>query len=238
MIDEGIPTQPADEISADFQGVTRAFLGSVYDVKEDNRTKNRIILMLGLILVLQATGFAFYVARHARVHVRVVDTNLAENLPFRVLAFDSAVGGHESLYRYFFGLITDHLFTYDKDSLIANRRFISHFLRPKRIKGLEQDTNTLIADYERYGRFPKGNPTATIRNILFLDKDSSLKTIQVFVDIALTGERGEPKGQDRYLITYKFRNIEPKTQEAVTQNPLGIMVTEWTIQKSAQGDSL
>ncbi|MDJ0841808.1 MAG: VirB8/TrbF family protein [Acidobacteriota bacterium] len=236
MIDEGVPTLPADEISADFQGVTRAFLGSVYDVKEDNRTKNRIILMLGLILTLQTVGFAFYVMRHARIHVRVVDTNLAENIPFRVLAFDTAVGGHESLYRYFFGLITNHLFTYDKDSIIANRRFISHFLSPKRIKGLQQDTNALIADYERFGRFPKGNPTAAIRNILFLDQDSALKTIQVFADITLTGENGEDKGLQRYLITYKFRNIEPKTREAVTQNPLGIMVTEWTIQKT-QGDS-
>ena len=126
--------------------------------------------MLGLTLILLSTGFAFYVARHSRIHVRIVDTNLAEGLPYRVLAFDNAVTGHESLYQYFFALITNNLFTYSKDSLITNRRFISHFLSPSRIRGVEQDTNALMAEFERLGRFEKGSPAATIRNVMFLDK--------------------------------------------------------------------
>jgi len=225
---------PMDAIGEDFDHATRAFFGSVYDFKEDNRAKNRIILGLMLVFLLQSAAFFVYVQKHARVHVRVVDTNLAENLPFRVLAFDAPTSGQQALYRYFFGLITSHLFTYDKSTLIENRKMISHFLSPTRIKGLEHNTDELIAQYAKYGRFQKGNPRARVRNVILLSDTEALKVVQAFVQITMMDEGGGLLEEGDYIVTFKFRNREPADLEAVTKNPLGIMVTEWVIQENTK----
>ena len=232
MDDEGAPVVPVEHLEDQFKTMTRAFFGNLYDFREDNRKKNQALLGLIVVLILVLVMFGRYVATHTDVELRVIDTSQAGQVPFRVLAFDEKVEGKEGLYYYFFSFITTHLFGYNKNTIIGNRKAVAQFLDGNRIKGLERDTDRLLEAFNRLERFPEGNPACQVKNVVFLEDQGANKVIQVYADITLMGEDGEvQKPRETYLITYKVQNRKVRTKDEIRLNPLGIQIVEWQYQK-------
>lgn len=229
------PSEERDE----FEGILKGFYGNLYDFKEDNRTKNRVIVALTLCLLVSTLSFAAYVRSHRDVELRVIDTSQAADVPFRVLEFDDSVVGIESLYYYFFAMISTNLFSYNRRTLMSNWSDVVEFLDQPRMKTLMSEAEDLIRYYAKYGRFENGNPRCQVRNVLFLDDvwgDRDVKTVQVYVDIDVLDEDANvEKPATTYLVTYKFFNTQPKKKEQLEVNPLGIRVTEWSIQEAING---
>lgn len=247
-IQEGVPTIPPHINQVEYEEAARAFFGNLYDFNADNAKKNTLLGILALALVVVSGTFLFYVKNHHNVELLVIDSSQAGDVPFRVLEFDNTVKGKEGLYSYFFSMITQNLFSYNKDTLISNRKLIVEFLARNRLKGLENDTQALIREYTKMGRFLKGNPTASVKNVIFLERrtesglallgekkeNHEVQVVQVYADIVIHDEDGHVMEERKtYLITYKFMNESPKTRHDVQQlNPLGIKVLEWNIQEA------
>ena len=247
-IKEGVPTIPPHLNQREFEQASKAFFGNLYDFNADNHKKNQLLVVMALALAGMALTFFFYVKNHHNVQLLVIDSSQAGDVPFRVLEFDNSVKGKEGLYSYFFSMITQNLFTYNKDTLIENRKLVAEYLDRSCLKGLEVDTQNLIQSYTRLGRFEKGNPKATVKNVIFLERrttglvdilkktsqEMEIQIVQVYADIELFDEGGRVmEASKTYLITYKFNNEIPKTREEIQQlNPLGIKILEWNIQEA------
>ena len=239
-IKEGVPVIPPRMNQQDYERAAKAFFGNLYDFNSDNQKKNQLLGLLGLAVLVLSTTFLFYVKNHHNVELRVIDTSQALNVPFRVIDFDNTVKGKEGLYSYFFSMITQNLFSYNKDTIISNRKLVAEFMESTRLKGLEQDTEKLIQEYTKMGRFIKGNPSATVKNVIFLERrrvgasSSEVQIVQVYADIELFDEQGRNFSESKtYLVTYKFNSMVPKTRDQIQKlNPLGIKVLEWNIQEA------
>lgn len=233
-IDEGTPVVPPQILAEDLRAVSRAFFGNLYDVHQDNRTKNRLLCLLGLALAVVGAAFTVYVLTHNEVEVRVVNSQLAEDVPFRVLSFDESLAQNEALVFHFLGRLTENLFSHDKDALIANREYAMSFLSGPRIRALEAQTNALIAEFQQRGRFLDGNPQARPTNFHYL-QHRPVHKVQVFAELLWRDDQGETLREATYLITFVFR-LSPGTERLdAIRNPLGIRVTAWHTQRQ-QGE--
>ena len=234
-IPEGNTTFSPQEELEEFDNMLRGFFGNMYDYRGDNRVKNRVIVMLSVALIVVTSLFGFYVKTHHDVELRVIDTSQAASVPFRVLQFDNSVEGLETLYYYFFSQITTNLFTYNRKTLMDNWKAVVEYLDEPRMRAIMHEAETLITHYTKRGRFEKGNPQPAVKNVLFLDLEGDVKTVQVYADIEILDEIGNVEVEAKtYLITYKFFNQPPTKREQLDVNPLGIRITEWSVQEVIQ----
>lgn len=229
---EGSPTvDPADQ-EALYRAVTDGFLTRQFNVDKQLESKDRLIMVLAVLLTICIVGFGVYASIHNQVRTYFFDMSSAGKAQWRQV-MPANLEDNPDLVRSEFFKITPLLFGYTRDSLVANRGMVAPYLSRAAMNIIESDTTAKLLEYGDNGNFAEGNSLIRVEAVEMPRITDGAGNIQVLLEQKMVTQAGHVRTQQRYLVTYQFtKDLNPET---VLENPLGISVEGWEFQKVMEG---